>query len=91
MVTFLYHNEKHLGCYDQVVYLKATVLSGRLFFAFTILHSNLTNDMLKQGPKRYRLISSIGKIADSFKRALTDKSEILELPELIPLESYKYE
>lgn len=52
---------------------------------------NLTNYMLKQGPKRYRLISSIGKMADSFKRALTDKSEILELPELIPLESYKYE
>ena len=47
--------------------------------------------MLKQGPKRYRLISAIGKMADSFKRALTDKSEILELPELIPLESYKYE
>ncbi len=52
---------------------------------------NLTNYMLKQGAKRYRLISAIGKIADSFKRALTDKSEILELPELIPLESYKYE
>lgn len=52
---------------------------------------NLTNYMLKQGPKRYRLISAIGKMADSFKRALTDKSEILELPELIPLESYKYE
>lgn len=52
---------------------------------------NLTNYMLKQGAKRYRLISAIGKMADSFKRALTDKSEILELPELIPLESYKYE
>ena len=52
---------------------------------------NLTNYMLKQGAKRYRLISAIGKISDSFKRALTDKSEILELPELIPLESYKYE
>ena len=52
---------------------------------------NLTNYMLKQGPKHYRLISAIGKMADSFKRALTDKSEILELPELIPLESYKYE
>ena len=52
---------------------------------------NLTNYMLKQGAKRYRLISAIGKISDNFKRALTDKSEILELPELIPLESYKYE
>ena len=52
---------------------------------------NLTNYMLKQGAKRYRLISTIGKISDNFKRALTDKSEILELPELIPLESYKYE
>jgi len=27
LVTFLYHNEKHLGCYDQVVYLKAPARS----------------------------------------------------------------
>ena len=52
---------------------------------------NLTNYMLQQGTKRYRLISVIGKMADSFKRALTDRTEILELPELISLESYKYE
>lgn len=52
---------------------------------------NLTNYMVRQNEKRYRLISAVGRMAESFARVLAGEGEILELPELIPLELYRYE
>ena len=52
---------------------------------------NLTNYMLLQNGKRYRMISAVGRMAESFSRVLTQSSAVLELPELIRLESCCYE
>ena len=52
---------------------------------------NLTNYMLLQNSKRYRMISAIGRMVESFSRTLSQSSTVLELPELIRLESCRYE
>lgn len=52
---------------------------------------NLTNYLVRQNGKRYRLISAVGRMAESFARILAQSTGTLELPELIPLESYRYE
>lgn len=52
---------------------------------------NLTNYIVRQNGKRYRMISAVGRMAGSFARALAQISAVLELPELLPLESYRYE
>lgn len=52
---------------------------------------NLTNYMVLQNGKRYRMISAVGRMTESFARWLTQDGTALELPELIPLESYRYE
>ncbi len=52
---------------------------------------NLTNYVVRQNGKRYRMISAIGRMTESFARGLTQDGTSLELPELIPLESYRYE
>lgn len=52
---------------------------------------NLTNYMVRQNGKRYRMISAVGRMTESFARVLAQPSSSLELPELIPLESYRYE
>ena len=52
---------------------------------------NLTNYMVLQNRKRYRMISAVGRMTESFARWLTQDGATLELPELIPLESYRYE
>lgn len=52
---------------------------------------NLTNYLLLQNKKRYRTISAIGRMAESFARVLSQDTATLELPELIPLEPYRYE
>ena len=52
---------------------------------------NLTNYLIRQNEKRYRMISAVGRMAESFARGLTQDGAVLELPELIPLESYRYE
>ena len=52
---------------------------------------NLTNYMLLQNGKRYRMISAVGRMAESFSRVLSQSSAVLELPELIQLESCRYE
>ena len=52
---------------------------------------NLTNYMIRQNGKRYRMISAVGRMTESFARVLTQDGAALELPELIPLESYRYE
>jgi len=52
---------------------------------------NLTNYVVRQGGKRYRMISAVGRMTESFARVITQSSQMLELPELLPLESYRYE
>lgn len=52
---------------------------------------NLANYMVRQNGKRYRMISAVGRMTESFARVLAQPSSSLELPELIPLESYRYE
>ena len=52
---------------------------------------NLTNYLVRQGGKRYRMISAVGRMAESFARVLAQETGTLELPELIPLELYRYE
>lgn len=52
---------------------------------------NLTNYMIRQNGKRYRMISAVGRMTESFARVLAQPSASLELPELIPLEVYRYE
>lgn len=52
---------------------------------------NLTNYMMLQGEKRFRLISAIGRMVESFSRVLQQEGNQLELPALLPLEAYQYE
>lgn len=52
---------------------------------------NLTNYLVRQDGKRYRMISAIGRMAESFSRAVAQNAAVLELPELIALEPYRYE
>lgn len=52
---------------------------------------NLTNYLVRQGGKRYRMISAVGRMTESFARVLVQETGVLELPELIPLELYRYE
>ncbi len=37
------------------------------------------------------MISAVGRMAESFARVLSQDTDILELPELAPLELYRYE
>ncbi len=52
---------------------------------------NLTNYLVLQREKRFRLISAIGRLVESFSRVLQQEGNQLELPELLPLEAYQYE
>lgn len=52
---------------------------------------NLTNYVVQQDGKQYRLISGIGRMVGSFSRAVTQDRKDLELPKLVPLEPYQYE
>lgn len=52
---------------------------------------NLTNYLVRQNGKRYRMVSGLGKMVESFARAVTGEETVLELPELLPLEPYRYE
>lgn len=52
---------------------------------------NLTSCIVRQNGKRYRMISAVGRMAESFARVLAQDADILELPELAPLELYHYE
>lgn len=51
---------------------------------------NLTNYMILQNGRHYRMISAVGRLIQSFSRSIQDGGS-LELPELLPLESYRYE
>lgn len=52
---------------------------------------NLTNYMVRQNGKRYRMISAVRRTTESFARVLAGEVDTLELPELAPLELYCYE
>lgn len=52
---------------------------------------HLTNYMILQGGKRYRLMTAVGRLAESFSRVIRKEEAQLELPELLPLEAYQYE
>lgn len=52
---------------------------------------NLTNYLVCQNEKRYRMISAVGRMTQSFARAVTGEELNLELPKLVPLELYRYE
>lgn len=52
---------------------------------------NLSNYLILQGKKKYKAISAVGRMADSFVRILHKQGRDLELPELLPLQEYRYE
>lgn len=52
---------------------------------------NLSNYLIFQGKKRYKAISAVGRMTDSFVRILHKQGRDLELPELLPLQEYHYE
>lgn len=52
---------------------------------------NLTNYMVLQDGHRYRMITAIGRTVESYSRILQGNRSALALPELLPLESYRYE
>lgn len=52
---------------------------------------NLTNYVVRQSEKKYRMISAIGRMTDSFVRTITHTGLAVELPELIALEPYQHE
>ncbi len=52
---------------------------------------NLSNYVVQQNGKKYKAISAVGRTADSFCRILKGEAKIPELPQLIPLEEYRYE
>ena len=52
---------------------------------------HLTNYLLEQNGKQFRAISAIGRMADSFSRIVQGVSQEIELPRLLPLQSYRYE
>ena len=52
---------------------------------------NLTNYMVLQDTRRHRMITAIGRMAESYSRVLQGEGTSLSLPELLALESYRYE
>lgn len=52
---------------------------------------NLTSYIVRQDGKKFRMISAIGRMAESFARVLSRDADTMELPELCPLETYRYE
>ncbi len=52
---------------------------------------NLSNYLILQGGKKYKAISAVGRMADSFVRILLRQGRNLEVPELLPLQEYHYE
>lgn len=52
---------------------------------------HLTNYLVEQNGKRFRTISAIGRMTDSFSRMVQGETGPLELPLLLPLQPYRYE
>lgn len=52
---------------------------------------NITNYLVKQANKRYRIMSAVGRSCASLAAAVLSAEAKLELPELLPLELHRYE
>lgn len=52
---------------------------------------NVTNYMVKQANKKYRVMLAAGRSCESLAACLQAESGVLELPELLPLEMHHYE
>ena len=52
---------------------------------------NLTNYLVKQADRRYRVMLSIDRVCMALANSVTAGENLLELPELIPLELHQYE
>lgn len=52
---------------------------------------NLTNYLVRQVGKKYRVMSATGRTCVSFAKSIATGENYLELPELIPLEQHCYE
>ena len=52
---------------------------------------NLTNYLVKQARRRYRVMLSIDRVCTALANSVTAGENLLELPELIPLELHQYE
>lgn len=52
---------------------------------------NLTNYLVKQAGKQYRVMLSVDRACTALANSIVEQSLLLELPELIPLELHRYE
>ena len=52
---------------------------------------NLTNYLVKQAGRRYRVMLSIDRVCTALTNSIIEQKNLLELPELIPLELHRYE
>lgn len=52
---------------------------------------NLTNLLVRQAGRKYRVMLAIGRACASLANSVTEQSLLLELPELLPLEWHRYE
>lgn len=52
---------------------------------------NLTNYLVKQADRRYRVMLAIDRACTALAGSIAEQNPILELPELIPLELHRYE
>lgn len=52
---------------------------------------NLTNVLVKQAGKQYRVMLSMGRSCTALANSITEQKMLLELPELLPLEQHRYE
>ena len=52
---------------------------------------NITNYLVKQSGKKYRVMLSIDRVCSALADSIVEQELLLELPELLPLEPYRYE
>lgn len=52
---------------------------------------NLTNVLVKQADRRYRVMLSMGRTCTALANSITEQKMLLELPELLPTEQHRYE
>ena len=52
---------------------------------------NLTNYLVKQAGKRYRVMLSVDRTCTALANSMAEEKMLLELPELLPLEIHQYE
>lgn len=52
---------------------------------------HLTNVLVKQAGKQFRVMLSMGRICTALANSITEQKMLLELLELLPLEQHRYE